>query len=85
MLAARQVHYPKVTLRVRAVCVELFLSWGDSDMDRQATCLWMQDLLEHLGRCHDQWRQVEGHAAQYLAEAMRRDLEEFQRLLSNAG
>jgi hypothetical protein len=49
-------------------------------MDRHAKFLWMKDLLEHLGRCHEQWQLSDAPNEHYLAESMRRDLDEFRRL-----
>jgi len=52
-------------------------------MDRERKFLWMKDLLEHLGSCYEQWRHVEGGSAQFLADSMRRDMEEFRRLVDS--
>jgi uncharacterized membrane protein YccC len=49
-------------------------------MDRQATFLWMQDLLEHLNSCHEQWQLADARTEHYLADSMRRDLDELRRL-----
>ncbi|HEX4148905.1 MAG TPA: hypothetical protein VHY20_07955 [Pirellulales bacterium] len=49
-------------------------------MDRQARFLWMQDLLEHLGACHEQWPAAEPAVERFLADAVRRDLDELRRL-----
>lgn len=49
-------------------------------MDRQAKFLWMKDLLDHIGQCHDQWQFADPCAERYLADSIRRDLEEFRRL-----
>lgn len=49
-------------------------------MDRQARFLWMKDLLEHLAACHDQWQTADPAVERYLAEAVRRDLDEMRRL-----
>lgn len=49
-------------------------------MTRQAKFLWMKDILEHLGHCYEQWQEAAPESEEYLAETMRRDLEEFRRL-----
>ena len=49
-------------------------------MDRQAKFLWMKDLLEHIGQCHDQWQAADSRSERYLADSIRRDLDEFRRL-----
>lgn len=49
-------------------------------MDRQAGFLWMKDLLEHLGQCCDQWQAADPPAERFLADAMRRDLDELRRV-----
>jgi hypothetical protein len=40
----------------------------------------MQDLLEHLGACHEQWPAAEPAVERFLADAVRRDLDELRRL-----
>ena len=49
-------------------------------MDRQAKFMWMKDLLEHLGECHEQWQNADARTERYLADSIRRDLDEFRRL-----
>lgn len=49
-------------------------------MDRHAKFLWMKDILEHLGQCYEQWQSAEGHVEHYLAESMKRDLDQCRRL-----
>jgi hypothetical protein len=49
-------------------------------MDRKTQFLWMKDVLEHLGDSFEEWRRSDSHDERYLAEAVQRDLEEFQRL-----
>jgi hypothetical protein len=49
-------------------------------MDRRTKLCWMKDILEHLAGCCDQWDSADDHSERYLAESMRRDLEEFRRL-----
>ena len=52
-------------------------------MDRQRKCMWMRDLLDHLAGCYDQWRDLDGTSAHYLADSMRRDVDEFKRLMDS--
>jgi len=49
-------------------------------MSREAKLLYMQDLVEHLGRCCEQWQHADRASTPYLAATMQRDLQEFQRL-----
>lgn len=49
-------------------------------MTRHATFLWMQDLLEHLHACSEQWQTAEPGSEPFLADTMRRDLDELRRL-----
>jgi hypothetical protein len=49
-------------------------------MDRHAKFLWMKDLLEHIGACHEQWQTADARTERYLADSIKRDLEEFRRL-----
>jgi hypothetical protein len=49
-------------------------------MNRRAKFLWMKEILEHLDECHRQWQHADDRAEHYLAEAMKRDLEEVRRL-----
>lgn len=49
-------------------------------MDRHAKFMWMKDLLEHLGTCHEQWQSADPSSERYLVESMKRDLDEFRRL-----
>jgi hypothetical protein len=51
-----------------------------STMDRQATFLWMQDLLERLADSHRQWEAAGPRCDRYMAETMCRDLDELRRL-----
>lgn len=50
--------------------------------DRQAKYLWMKDLLEHLGSCYDNMQSADPHTEQFMAQSIKRDLEEFRRLCS---
>jgi hypothetical protein len=49
-------------------------------MDRQARFLWMKDLLEHISDCHEQWQAADPAAERFLADAVRRDLDELRRV-----
>lgn len=49
-------------------------------MDRHAKFLWMKEVLDHLNECHAQWQSAHGQTERYLAEAMRRDIEEVRRI-----
>jgi hypothetical protein len=49
-------------------------------MNRRAKFLWMKEILEHLDECHRQWQYADDQTERYLAEAMKRDLEEVRRL-----
>ena len=49
-------------------------------MDRQTKFLWMKDLLEHLSSCQEQWQAADDATEWFLADAMRRDLDEMRRL-----
>ncbi len=49
-------------------------------MNRHAKLLWMKEVLEHLDDCHRQWLLADDDAGRYLAEAMKRDLDEVRRL-----
>ena len=52
-------------------------------MDRELKFLWMRELLEHLGQCHDQWELADQpHTRRFLTGAVQRDLAEFRRLCS---
>jgi hypothetical protein len=49
-------------------------------MDRQKQLLWMKDLIEHLGDCYEQWQLADPGTERFLAESMKRDLDECRRL-----
>ena len=49
-------------------------------MTRQAKFLWMKDLLEHMGRCQEQWQSADQRMESFLADSLRRDLDEFRRI-----
>ena len=54
-------------------------------MDRNSTYLWMKDLLEHIGNCYDYLDVADGRSQGFLADAIRRDLQEFRQLCSSLG
>jgi hypothetical protein len=49
-------------------------------MDRHAKFLWMKEVLDHINECHAQWQSAQGQSERYLAETMRRDLDEIRRI-----
>lgn len=49
-------------------------------MDRRAKLLCMKEVLEHLGACYERWQDVDRHDERYVADAMRRGLDDFRRL-----
>ena len=49
-------------------------------MDRHAKFVWMKEVLEHLNECHQEWEAADGQAERFLAESMRRDLDEVRRI-----
>jgi len=49
-------------------------------MNRRDKLLWMKEILEHLEDCHHQWLLAGEDAGNYLADAMKRDLDEVRRL-----
>lgn len=49
-------------------------------MTRHAKFMWMKDLLEHMGRCHEEWQSADGGMESFLADSLRRDLDEFRRI-----
>lgn len=49
-------------------------------MTRQTKFLWMKDLLEHMDRCHQQWETADERMESFLAESLRRDIDEFRRI-----
>ncbi len=49
-------------------------------MTRQDKFLWMKDLLEHMERCHEQWETADERMESFLAESLRRDIDEFGRI-----
>jgi hypothetical protein len=48
--------------------------------DRQAKFLWMQDLVEHLSYCVEQWQAADGPSEHYLGDHIKRDLDELRRV-----
>ena len=49
-------------------------------MDRHSKFVWMKEVLEHLNECHQEWETADGQAEHFLAESMRRDLDEVRRI-----
>lgn len=49
-------------------------------MTRHAKLLWMKDLLEHMNRCQEQWQTADDRMEVFLADSLRRDLDEFRRI-----
>jgi hypothetical protein len=49
-------------------------------MDRHKQLHWMRDILDHLRHCYEQWVVADVTSERYLAESMKRDLDEFRRL-----
>jgi hypothetical protein len=49
-------------------------------MERKQKLMSMQDILEHLGGCFEEWQAADDHTERYLAEAIERDLNEFRKL-----
>lgn len=49
-------------------------------MDRYNKFLWMQDLLEHLQRCYEQWEGSQEGASTPWGAVMQRDLDELRRV-----
>jgi hypothetical protein len=49
-------------------------------MERAAKLNWMNDILDHLRHCYDQWTVADETSQHYLSEVMKRDLDEFRRL-----
>lgn len=49
-------------------------------MTRQDKFFWMKDLLEHMERCHEQWETADERMESFLAESLRRDIDEFRRI-----
>ena len=54
-------------------------------MERNSTYLWMKDLLDHLGSCYDHWENADQRSRTFLADSIRRDLEEFRKLCGSLG
>lgn len=48
--------------------------------ERQTNLHWMRDILDHLRRCQEQLPLVDEPGMRYLAESMKRDIDEFRRL-----
>jgi hypothetical protein len=49
--------------------------------NRRHTLLWMKDLIEHMGQCHDQLQWTSDRDTEtFLAEALLGDLDQCQKL-----
>lgn len=49
-------------------------------MDRHAKLVWMKELLEHLSDCQREWETAEGPSERFLADSIKRDLDEVRRI-----
>ena len=49
-------------------------------MDRHAKFVWMKELLEHLSDCQCEWETAQGATERFLAESIKRDLNELRRI-----
>jgi hypothetical protein len=49
-------------------------------MDRRGKLLLMQNILERLGDCCDEWQRADTRCERLLADSVERDLTEFRRL-----
>jgi hypothetical protein len=49
-------------------------------MDRHAKLVWMKEVLEHLSDCQREWETAEGPSERFLADSIKRDLEEVRRI-----
>jgi hypothetical protein len=49
-------------------------------MDRPAKLNLMRDILDHLRTCYEQWSMADMCSEHYLAESMKRDLDELRRV-----
>src|SRR5262245_61812685 len=53
---------------------------GENTMDRPAKLNLMRDILDHLRTCYEQWSMADVYSEHYLAESMKRDLDELRRV-----
>lgn len=49
-------------------------------MDRHAKFVWMKEVLERLSDCQREWETAEGPTERFLADSIKRDLDEVRRL-----
>lgn len=49
-------------------------------MDRHAKFVWMKEVLERLSDCQREWEIAEGPTARFLADSIKRDLDEVRRI-----
>lgn len=50
------------------------------EMDRHAKFVWMKEVLERLGDCQREWETAEGATERFLADSIKRDLDEVRRI-----
>jgi hypothetical protein len=53
---------------------------GASAMDRHAKLVWMKEVLERLGDFQRAWETAEGPSERFLADSIKRDLDEVRRI-----
>lgn len=49
-------------------------------MDRHAKFVWMKEVLERLSDCQREWETAEGPTERFLADSIKRDLDEVRRI-----
>jgi hypothetical protein len=49
-------------------------------MDRNAKLVWMKEVLEHLSDCQREWESADGPSERFLADSIKRDLDEVRRI-----
>ncbi len=49
-------------------------------MDRHAKFVWMKEVLERLSDCQSEWETAQGPTERFLAESIKRDLDEVRRI-----
>ncbi len=70
------MHYPQPTTQTTAG----MMPRRETAVTRNAQLLWMKDILEHMTSCYEQWQDADSSSDYYLAETMKRDLDEARRL-----
>jgi hypothetical protein len=53
---------------------------GQSNMNRHSKLLWMQEVLEQLDRCYDEWSIADARSEQFVVATLHRHLDELRRL-----